>query len=64
MNRIKNSLSLARTSIATHTKTLNAFIDKYRVIKRMYYVGIAVNCYLSYRCLIKIIALSEVEDHI
>ena len=43
---------------------MNTFVDKHGVIKKMYYVGLAVNCYVSYRCVIKIIALGEVEEHL
>lgn len=64
MNKIKNSYALAKTTLTTYGKKVNTFIDQYKIIKRIYYVGIGVNCYLSYQCLIKILALWEVEEHI
>ena len=64
MNRIKNISKVVSSAYNKHTTTLNNFIDKYRLVKKIYIVGILGNIYLSYRGILKIIALSEVGNHL
>lgn len=58
MNRVKELSKAVKLSYNQKVKNIGVFFDKYNVIKKLYYGGIAANMFLAYQCLVKIVALS------
>jgi hypothetical protein len=64
MNSIKKLGKTVKDAYSKNIIVVNNFIDKYRVVKTAYYLGIALNTYLIYRAALKIAAINEVDEHL
>lgn len=61
---MKKQSSKLRANIEKSKQNMTIMIDKYQVIKRLYIVGIVVNCYLLYRATEKYMKVNRINEQI
>lgn len=64
MNRITEVGKAVSNYYSTWVPKVSTLVDKHKVVKHMYMLGIAANIYIAYRLAIRVTALKEVEQHL